>query len=96
MNEFTAFCFLWFLVVQVTYFVLDIFLSLQCSFIEISQASKVHRVVLCKTVQHWGAEMGANECGVCIGYTRSVSSAFTEQGLTGADLVRLVNVLLKL
>ena len=54
------------------------------------QVKKVHAVVLSKPVSCWGAEMGANECGVCIGYTHSSGTARLDQGLTGRDLVRLV------
>jgi secernin len=61
----------------------------QCASVELEQVKHVHAIVVAKPVACWGAEMGANECGVCIGFTR-YSSLATGPGLTGQDLVRLV------
>ena len=49
-----------------------------------------HAIVLSKPAWMWGAEMGANDQGVCIGneavWTRE--SVNTEEALLGMDLVR--------
>ena len=67
-------------------------LHLQCTYIEIDQAPKTQAVILSKPAWMWGAEMGANEAGVCIGneavWTKlNGEDDFTER-LLGMDLVR--------
>ena len=51
-----------------------------------------HAVVLSKPAWMWGAEMGANELGVCIGneavWTKVNSANDAEEKLLGMDLVR--------
>ncbi|XP_073973330.1 secernin-2 [Rhodnius prolixus] len=65
--------------------------SVKCTYIEIEQAAKTQAVILSKPVWMWGAEMGANGCGVVIGN----EAVFTkledceEKKLLGMDLVRL-------
>ncbi|XP_008316074.1 secernin-2 [Cynoglossus semilaevis] len=64
---------------------------LQCTYIQIPQVEQTHAVVLSKPAWMWGAEMGANDQGVCIGNEavwtrRSVSPG---DALLGMDLVRL-------
>jgi len=67
--------------------------SIQCTHIEIPQVSTTYRCILSKPAWCWGAEMGANEHGVCIG-NEAVFSKVTyetrENALTGLDIVRLV------
>jgi secernin len=63
---------------------------LQCTYIEIPQVEHTYGVILSKPRWMWGAEMGANECGVVIGN----EAVWTTQpcqatGLLGMDLVRL-------
>ncbi|KAF3851878.1 hypothetical protein F7725_005233 [Dissostichus mawsoni] len=40
---------------------------LECTYIQIPQVEQTHAVVLSKPAWMWGAEMGANDQGVCIG-----------------------------
>lgn len=65
--------------------------SVKCTYIEIPQASKTHAVVLSQIDWMWGAEMGANECGVVIGNEAVWTKEPMEDtpALLGMDLVRL-------
>ena len=62
-----------------------------CTYIEVPQVPETYEVVLSQPFWLWGAEMGANECGVAIGN----EAVFTREpyekgpGLTGMDLLRL-------
>lgn len=62
----------------------------QCTYIEIEQAERTHAVVLSRPAWLWGAEMGANEHGVCVGnegvWTREPVGE--GEALLGMDLVR--------
>ncbi|NWT19484.1 SCRN2 protein, partial [Vireo altiloquus] len=63
----------------------------QCTYLEIEQAERTHAVVLSRPAWLWGAEMGANDCGVCVGnegvWTREPLGE--AEALLGMDLVRL-------
>lgn len=65
--------------------------KVQCTYIAITQATKTHGVILSRPFWMWGAEMGANDCGVVIGneavWTKMPIDK--EGGLTGMDLLRL-------
>lgn len=67
--------------------------KLQCTYIEISQVEHTHAVILSKPSWMWGAEMGANEHGVCIGneavWTKLNGPDDENEKLLGMDLVRL-------
>ncbi|MEE6465971.1 hypothetical protein FKM82_006775 [Ascaphus truei] len=65
--------------------------KVQCTYIAVDQVQKTHAVVLSKPVWMWGAEMGANEYGVCIGNEAVVTRQATSDAklLLGMDLVRL-------
>lgn len=65
-------------------------LSLQCTYIEIEQVPKTHAVVLSRPSWLWGAEMGANEHGVCVANEAVVTRepASESEALLGMDLVR--------
>lgn len=67
-------------------------LSLQCTYIEIDQVLKTHAVVLSRPSWLWGAEMGANEHGVCVANEAVVTRepASESEALLGMDLVRWV------
>lgn len=65
--------------------------KVECTYIEIEQVAHTYAVVLSKPAWLWGAEMGANEHGVCIGNEAvwGRESADGEEALLGMDLVRL-------
>ncbi|XP_032903239.1 secernin-1 [Amblyraja radiata] len=65
--------------------------KVQCTYITIDQEERTHAVILSKSSWMWGAEMGANEHGVCIGNGTVVTRepAAEVEALLGMDLVRL-------
>ncbi len=65
--------------------------SVQCTYVSIPQAVETYAVLLAKPFWIWGAEMGANECGVVIGNEAlfSKAPAGREPGLIGMDFLRL-------
>ncbi|KAG8442956.1 hypothetical protein GDO86_011683 [Hymenochirus boettgeri] len=65
--------------------------KVKCTYLEINQALKTHAVILSKPAWMWGAEMGANEHGVCIGNEANITreAASDTKLLLGMDLVRL-------
>ncbi|XP_060079716.1 secernin-3-like [Ylistrum balloti] len=67
--------------------------KVKCTFVEIEQVEQTYNVILSKPTWCWGAEMGANDKGVCVGCT-SVWTKLCHQGehadkLIGVDFVRL-------
>ncbi|KAL3831582.1 hypothetical protein ACJMK2_023320 [Sinanodonta woodiana] len=67
--------------------------KVQCTYIDIDQVPHTHAVILSKPSWMWGAEMGANDQGVCIGneavWTKVNSDEDLQEKLLGMDLVRL-------
>ncbi len=64
--------------------------SVECTYITIPQESKTLAVILSQPRWMWGAEMGANECGVVIGNEAVWTiEPYQSTGLLGMDLVRL-------
>ncbi len=64
--------------------------QVQCTYIQIPQVEHTHAVILSKPRWMWGAEMGANECGVVIGNEAVwTNQPYQSTGLLGMDLVRL-------
>ncbi|CAD5117944.1 DgyrCDS6686 [Dimorphilus gyrociliatus] len=68
--------------------------KLSCTYISIEQISHTFSVILSKPAWMWGAEMGANEFGVCIGNEAIFTKHFHAENdlkkrLLGMDLVRL-------
>lgn len=81
----------WSFILRVNQFSLPVsHFRLQCTYIEIPQVEQTHAVVLSKPAWMWGAEMGANDQGVCIGneavWTREPVAP--GEALLGMDLVR--------
>ncbi|PKN85655.1 MAG: peptidase U34 [Chloroflexi bacterium HGW-Chloroflexi-8] len=64
---------------------------LNCTYVSIPQVTHTHRILLCRPVWIWGAEMGVNEFGVVIGNEAIFSKipANKEPGLIGMDYLRL-------
>jgi len=64
---------------------------LNCTYVSIPQALHTNRVLLCRPVWIWGAEMGINEYGVVIGNEAVFSKvpANKTPGLIGMDYLRL-------
>uniref|UniRef100_A0A0F7Z6D4 Secernin-3-like n=1 Tax=Crotalus adamanteus TaxID=8729 RepID=A0A0F7Z6D4_CROAD len=69
----------------------DLGQKVECTYIEIEQVPKTYGVVLSRPSWLWGAEMGANECGVCIGNEAiwGKEEVCSDEALLGMDLVRL-------
>ncbi|XP_037068100.1 secernin-2-like [Pollicipes pollicipes] len=67
--------------------------KVQCTYISVDQAESTHAVILSRPAWMWGAEMGANEHGLCAGneavWTRLESDDDRTERLLGMDLVRL-------
>ncbi|XP_068924533.1 secernin-3 [Petaurus breviceps papuanus] len=65
--------------------------KLECTYIEIEQATETYAVILSRPSWLWGAEMGANEHGVCIGNEAvwGREAVCEQEALLGMDLVRL-------
>lgn len=71
---------------------------MQCTYIEIEPSEHTKAVILSKPVWMWGAEMGANECGVVIG-NEAIWTVDNDgdhnpdvKRLLGMDLVRYENI----
>lgn len=65
--------------------------KLRTTYIEIEQVEHTHAILISKPTWMWGAEMGINDCGVCIGNeaVETNTSKTNEVSLIGMDLVRL-------
>ncbi len=65
--------------------------TVRCTYISIPQVNHTYQVLLSKPYWIWGAEMGANECGVVIGNEAVFTKlpAKKEPGLIGMDYLRL-------
>lgn len=66
--------------------------TIRTTFIEVEHPRETCEVILSKPFQMWGAEMGCNEFGVCIGNEAVFTKIQFDKkniGLTGMDLLRL-------
>ncbi len=65
--------------------------KLKTTYIEIEQVEHTHAILISKPIWMWGAEMGVNDCGVCIGNEaiNTKTSKDNKKSLIGMDFVRL-------
>ncbi len=65
--------------------------KVKCTYIEVEQASHTNAMILSKPSWIWGAEIGVNEFGVCMGNESVFSKELNlaDQALVGMDIVRL-------
>ncbi|MBQ9080649.1 MAG: C69 family dipeptidase [Clostridia bacterium] len=66
----------------------------KCTYIEVDQVAHTNAMILSKPSWIWGAEIGVNEHGVCIGnetiFSKDLIPGEEEDALLGMDIVRLV------
>lgn len=63
---------------------------IKATYITVPQVKRTHAVFLSRPTWLWGAEIGVNDCGVCIGNEAVWTlGKYGQSGLTGMDMLRL-------
>ena len=64
--------------------------QLKATYISAEQVKETHGVLLSRPTWMWGAEIGVNDCGVCIGNEAVFTlGKYGKTGLTGMDMLRM-------
>lgn len=64
--------------------------ELKATYITVPQVKETHGVLLSRPTWMWGAEIGVNDCGVCIGNEAVFTlGKYGKTGLTGMDMLRM-------
>ena len=63
--------------------------TVRCTYLELEEARETHAVLLSRPFWMWGAEMGANECGLSIGNEAVFSRANPSRRLSYAQAARI-------
>ncbi len=64
--------------------------DIEATYITVPQVAETHAVLLSRPTWLWGAEIGVNDCGVCIGNEAVWTlGKYNDTGLTGMDMLRI-------
>ncbi len=66
--------------------------QVRCTYIEIPQVKHTYKILLSKPYWMWGAEMGANECGVAIGNERQIDELVASEKNVNTKALRQISI----